>query len=67
MWAAHNRHEAVARLLLEKGADLESKDASGRKVFSLAAENGHTAVIVLLLEKGADLDSKDADDQTLLR
>ena len=25
-WAAENGHEAVVKLLLEKGADLESKD-----------------------------------------
>ena len=25
-WAARNGHEAVVKLLLEKGADMESKD-----------------------------------------
>ena len=27
-WAAENGHEAVVKLLLEKGAELESKDTS---------------------------------------
>ena len=48
------------KLLLEKGADLESKDREySRTPLSWAAENGHEAVVKLLLEKGADLESKD--------
>ena len=47
------------KLLLEKGADLESKDDYGQTPLSWAAENGHEAVVKLLLEKGADLESKD--------
>jgi len=57
--AAENGHEAVVRLLIEKGADLESRDSKyGQTSLSLAAENGHEAVVKLLLEKGADLESK---------
>ena len=47
------------KLLLEKGAELESKDKDGRTPLSRAAENGHEAVVKLLLEKGAELESKD--------
>jgi ankyrin repeat protein len=47
-------------LLIEKGADLESKDSRfGRTPLSWAAREGHEAVVRLLLEKGADLESKD--------
>jgi hypothetical protein len=41
----------VVKLLLEKGAELESKDNSGQTALSWAAENGHEAVVNLLLEK----------------
>ena len=59
-YAAENGHEAVVKLLFEKGADLESKDNEfGRTPLSWAARNGHEAVVKLLLEKGADLESKD--------
>jgi ankyrin repeat protein len=41
-------------LLLEKGAELETKDKnSSRTPLSYAAGNGHEAVAKLLLEKGA--------------
>ena len=43
-----NGHEAVVKLLLEKGAELESKDRDGRTPLSWAAENGQEAVVKLL-------------------
>ena len=59
-WAAIYGHEAVVKLLLEKGAQLESKDNKyGQTPLSWAAETGHEAVVKLLLEKGAQLESKD--------
>ena len=59
-WAAFCGHERVVQRLLEKGADVESKDAAGQTPLLRAAENGHEAVVKLLLEKGADVESKDA-------
>ena len=49
------------KLLLEKGADVESKDDDGQTPLSRAAMYGHSyeAVVKLLLEKGADVESKD--------
>jgi ankyrin repeat protein len=41
----------VVKLLLGKGADLESKDNSSQTPLSLAAWYGHEAVMQLLLEK----------------
>jgi hypothetical protein len=52
--ATGNEHEAVVRLLAEKGADVESK---GHKPW--AAWNGHEVGMKPLLEKGADVESKD--------
>ena len=47
------------KLLLEKGAELETKDYYGRTPLSWAAQKGHEAVVKLLLEKGAGLETKD--------
>ena len=58
-YAAENGHEAVVKLLLEKGAELETKDLHyGRTPLLYAARNGHEAVVKLLLEKGAELETK---------
>src|SRR5207237_1072662 len=58
--------EAVAKLILKNGAELESKDNDGRTPLSWAAAEGHEAVAKLLLEKGAELESKDNDGRTPL-
>ncbi|KAH8694900.1 hypothetical protein BGW36DRAFT_452665, partial [Talaromyces proteolyticus] len=58
--AAENGHEKVVKLLLDKGADIESKDNYyGLSLLSWAAKNGHKKVVKLLLDKGADIESKD--------
>jgi len=59
-------HEAVVKLLLEKGAELEAKDWGGRTPLSHAAEKRHEAVVKLLLEKGAELEAKDNNGRTPL-
>jgi ankyrin repeat protein len=50
--AAQYGHEAVVKLLLEKGADLETKgNMYSRTPLSLAAQYGHEAVVKLLLRR----------------
>jgi ankyrin repeat protein len=61
--AAENGHKAVVKLLLEKGAELDSEDRRDQIPLSLAAENEHEAVVKLLLKEGAELDSKDIGSQ----
>ncbi|KAH0544335.1 hypothetical protein FGG08_001476 [Glutinoglossum americanum] len=65
-WAASKGHEAVVRLLIEKGAELDLKDEVGWAPLSWAAEKGHEATVKLLIEKGAKFDSKDRRGQTPL-
>ena len=58
-YAVKNEQEAMVKLLLEKGADLESKDAyRARTAISYAASYGFMGIVQLLLEKGAKLESK---------
>ncbi|RDL30832.1 Uncharacterized protein BP5553_10177 [Venustampulla echinocandica] len=65
-WAAGNGHDAVVKLLLEKDADLETKNKYSQKPLSLAARNGHDAVVKLLLEKDADLETRNKLGRTPL-
>jgi ankyrin repeat protein len=44
-------HEAVVKLLLDKDADIESKDKNDRTPLSWASLCGHEAVVKLLLDK----------------
>jgi ankyrin repeat protein len=52
--------------LLDKNANVDSKDTKYRTPLSLAAENGHEAVVKLLLDKNADVESKDKNGRTPL-
>jgi ankyrin repeat protein len=50
------------KLLLDKGAELETKDTEyGQTPLLWAAEKGHEAVVKLLLDKGAELETKDTE------
>ena len=55
------------KLLLEKGAEVESKDKEyGGTPLSWAAGNGHEAVVKLLLQKGAELETRSKYGRTPL-
>jgi ankyrin repeat protein len=66
-WAASRGQEAVVKLLVEKGAELETKSKDyGQTPLLYAASRGQEAVVKLLLEKGAELETKDKYGQTPL-
>ena len=48
MFAAREGHEAVARLLLERGAEPQATDKKGKTAADLAAAKGQTALVALL-------------------
>ena len=55
--AAEKGHDEIVRLLVEKGADLETKDSIfGKTLLLWAAEKGHEAIVRLLLEGGANIE-----------
>ena len=61
-WAAENGHEAVLKLLLDKGAELETRDTRySQTPLSWAVQYGREAVVKLLLEKGAELETRDTE------
>jgi len=57
----------MIKLLLERGASVESMDNSGQTPLSFAAKNGREAVVRLLLATGrVEVDAKDKSGQTPL-
>lgn len=52
---------ALVKLLLDRGADTESKDENSCTVLHYAAQQGNIALVELLLDRGADIESKDED------
>jgi ankyrin repeat protein len=65
-WAARGEHEAVVRLLLEKGADVKTKTKDGETALFWAVREGHKAVVRLLLKKMADVETKADNGKTVL-
>ncbi len=64
--AAQCGEEAAVLLLLDKGADIELKDANGFTPLSWAAAHGQEDIVRLLLDRGAALESKDKEGFTTL-
>jgi ankyrin repeat protein len=64
--AAQEGHEAVVRLLLDRGADIKSKTENKKTALHLAAREGRTSVVQLLLDRGADVGATDEDGKTAL-
>jgi hypothetical protein len=62
--AAYKGHEAIVRILLENGANIESKRRDGRTPLTVAVCWGHEAVVRLLLENDADVNSMDLFKRT---
>lgn len=67
MVSSHLGLDAVVRLVLAEGANLEARDTRyGRTPLSWAACEGHASIVSLLLERGAVIDATDGHGRTPL-
>lgn len=64
--SAHNGEEAVVRMLLDSGVDIEAKDGSGWTALHCAAHRGQEPVVRLLLERGANKEERTDRGSTAL-
>ncbi|EJP64572.1 ankyrin repeat protein [Beauveria bassiana ARSEF 2860] len=63
-YAVSSGQEAAARLLLENGADIKSRDGKGKTALHYAARGGSLSMIKELIERGADATMKDHKGHT---
>lgn len=56
--AASYRHEQTAKLLLERGSDIEAKAGKGFTPLHVAAYCGRANTVALLMDHGADADAQ---------
>ncbi len=66
MWASHNGHFEVVKILLSLEADLQSRDNNGNSILMAATFRGHLQIVQLLLDQGADPDACNYKKQTAL-
>jgi ankyrin repeat protein len=64
-WKEASRAETID-LLLEKGADVNARTASGRTALHYAADEGDTKAAGLLIAKGVQINAKDNEGKTAL-
>ncbi|HKS26489.1 MAG TPA: ankyrin repeat domain-containing protein [Pyrinomonadaceae bacterium] len=65
--AAYEGNTVQVQSLIEEGADVNERDASGRTALMIAANRGHTYVVQLLLERGADANVTDNKGTTAMQ
>jgi hypothetical protein len=64
--AAERGHEALVKVLIAAGADVNKADNDVRTPLYCAARYGHDAVVKVLIAAGADVNKADNDGQTPL-
>ena len=64
--AARNNSLDGARLLIDRGVDIDAKDNSGRTALDIAAANNALDVATLLIDRGADIEAKNNWNETAL-
>ena len=65
-WAARHGHPNILTLLLQLGAEVDTRDQHGSSPLTLAAEFGHEEAVLELLGRGADVSMTDSEGDDAL-
>ena len=65
--AAQDGHEAAVSVLLDNGADVNTRNYDGNTALNLAALKGHAAALSVLLDNGVDVNTRDVNRYTALQ
>jgi ankyrin repeat protein len=66
MFAVGHGYTEIAKLLVEKGADVDARDKDGFTALMMAAWQGHAEIAKLLIDRGADVNAEANDGFTAL-
>ena len=66
MWAAGEGYLAIATLLLDRGADVNAKNAANYTALMFAAESDYRDVVSVLLDRGATIHDRNQYHETVL-
>ena len=64
--AVEQKHTGIAQLLIDAGADIETKDNQGRSPLHSACDTGSLDIVKMLVEAGAGVRATDNDGSTCL-
>jgi len=64
--ASRGGHVDLARMLVERGADISAQKNDGSTALHLASENDHVDLAWMLVERGADISAQKNDGSTAL-
>ena len=64
--AARLGRTEISRILIDKGADVNTKDSKGKTALMLASLNGYTSIVDLLIKNHANLNMTDNRGRTAL-
>ncbi|KAJ9299066.1 hypothetical protein DTO271G3_3308 [Paecilomyces variotii] len=64
--AAYRGHVNIARLLIERGCNVDAKEDDGWTALMLASQEGHLPLLNLLIEKSANVNAEEKDGATSL-
>lgn len=59
IYAIKGKYIEIAKILLNKGVDVDQSSTHGKTPLMLAVENGDEAMVSLLIDNGADINKKD--------
>lgn len=65
-WASLHGHEEIVKLLINRGASVDSKNKYGKTPLYLASARGHKKIVAFLIKHGAYVDSQDQEGYTSL-
>ncbi len=66
MWAAGEGYLAIVKLLLDRGAEVNAKNAANYTALMFAAESDYRDVVSVLLDRGATIHDRNQYNETIL-